>query len=160
MLVGEAPGDSEDLQGRPFVGPAGAMLDRALEEAGMDRKSVYVTNAVKHFKFEPRGKRRLHVKPGAGEIQACHWWLEEELRLVSPKLVIALGATAARALLGRVVTIAQTRGTALQLSATAHLWVTIHPSFLLRIPDESRKRAEYQRFVQELTDAHRWVSRN
>ena len=160
MLVGEAPGDSEDLQGHPFVGPAGAMLDRALEEAGMDRQSVYVTNAVKHFKFEPRGKRRLHVKPSASEILACNWWLNEELRLVSPKLVIALGATAARALLGRVVTIAQTRGSALQLSDTTHLWVTIHPSFLLRIPDEGRKRAEYQRFVQELTDAHRWVNSN
>ncbi|MFL6599975.1 MAG: UdgX family uracil-DNA binding protein [Steroidobacteraceae bacterium] len=159
MLVGEAPGDSEDLQGHPFVGPAGAMLDRALQEAGMDRKSVYVTNAVKHFKFEPRGKRRLHVKPSVVEIQACNWWLEEELRLVSPKLVIALGATAARALLGRIVTIAQTRGSALELG-DRHLWVTIHPSFLLRIPDEARKRAEYQRFVQELTDAHRWVSGN
>jgi uracil-DNA glycosylase family protein len=158
MLVGEAPGDSEDLQGRPFVGPAGAMLDRALEEAGMDRKSVYVTNAVKHFKFEPRGKRRLHVKPNAVELQACHWWLEQEMRLVSPKLVIALGATAARALLGRVVTIAQTRGSPIPLSATTHLWVTIHPSFLLRIPEEARKRAEYQRFVQELTDARRWIN--
>src|SRR5258708_35777375 len=131
MLVGEAPGDSEDLQGHPFVGPAGAMLDRALQEAGMDRKSVYVTNAVKHFKFEPRGKRRLHVKPNASEIQACNWWLEEEMRLVSPKLVIALGATAARALLDRVVTIAQTRGSPIQLNETTHLWVTIHPSFLL-----------------------------
>jgi uracil-DNA glycosylase family protein len=160
MLVGEAPGDSEDLQGHPFVGPAGAMLDRALHEAGMDRTSVYVTNAVKHFKFEPRGKRRLHVKPSAGEIQACNWWLEEELRLVSPKLVIALGATAARALLGRVVTIAQTRGSPLRLTDTRHLWVTIHPSFLLRIPDEAKKHAEYQRFVQELTEAHRWVSKN
>src|SRR6266702_1660408 len=156
MLIGEAPGDSEDLQGHPFVGPAGAVLDRALEEAGMDRQSVYVTNAVKHFKFEPRGKRRLHVKPSASEIQACNWWLKEELRLVSPKLVIALGATAARALLGRVVTIAQTRGSALQLSDTTHLWVTIHPSFLLRIPEEGRKRAEYQRFVKDLSDAHRW----
>lgn len=160
MLIGEAPGDSEDLQGHPFVGPAGAMLDRALEEAGLDRKSVYVTNAVKHFKFEPRGPRRLHVKPSAEEIQACHWWLEEELRLVAPKLVIALGATAARALLGRVVTIAQTRGTPIQLSDTTSLWVTIHPSFLLRIPDESRKKAEYERFVQELSDANRWISQN
>jgi uracil-DNA glycosylase family protein len=159
MLVGEAPGDSEDLQGHPFVGPAGAMLDRALEEAGMDRKSVYVTNAVKHFKFEPRGKRRLHVKPGAVEIQACNWWLEEELRLVSPKLVIALGATAARALLGRVVTIAQTRGTPLPLNETTSLWVTIHPSFLLRIPDEERRHAEYKRFVEELTEAHRWIGK-
>jgi uracil-DNA glycosylase family protein len=160
MLVGEAPGDSEDLQGRPFVGPAGAMLDRALEEAGMDRQSVYVTNAVKHFKFEPRGKRRLHVKPNAAELQACHWWLEQEMRLVSPKLVIALGATAARALLGRVVTIAQTRGSPIQLNDTTHLWVTIHPSFLLRIPEESRKRAEYQRFVQELTDARSWINKS
>ena len=160
MLVGEAPGDSEDLQGHPFVGPAGAMLDRALEEAGMDRKSVYVTNAVKHFKFEPRGKRRLHVKPSAVELQACHWWLEQELRQVSPKLVIALGATAARALLGRVVTIAQTRGSPIQLSDTMHLWVTIHPSFLLRIPEEARKRAEYRRFVEELIAAHRWVNEN
>jgi uracil-DNA glycosylase len=160
MLVGEAPGDQEDLQGHPFVGPAGAMLDRALEDAGMDRQSVYITNAVKHFKFEPRGKRRLHVKPNAGEIQACNWWLEQEMRLVSPKLVIALGATAARALLGRVVTIAQTRGSALPLSDTTDLWVTIHPSFLLRIPDERRRRAEYRRFVQELTEAHRLVSGN
>src|SRR5882757_5960537 len=157
MFVGEAPGDSEDLKGHPFVGPAGAMLDRALEQAGLDRKSVYVTNAVKHFKFEPRGKRRLHVKPSAEEIQACNWWLEEELRLVAPKLVIALGATAARALLGRVVTMAQTRGEAIPLSDTMHLWVTIHPSFLLRIPEGERKRAEYERFVQELTEAHRWV---
>lgn len=160
MLVGEAPGDSEDLQGHPFVGPAGAMLDRALQEAGMDRASVYITNAVKHFKFEPRGKRRLHVKPGAGEIEACHWWLEQELRLVSPKLVIALGATAARALLGRVVTIAQTRGSPIKLSDTTHLWVTIHPSFLLRIPEEAKKRAEYRRFVQELSDAHRWINQS
>jgi DNA polymerase len=135
------------------------MLDRALEEAGMDRKSVYVTNAVKHFKFEPRGKRRLHVKPGVVEIQACNWWLEEELRLVSPKLVIALGATAARALLGRVVTIAQTRGTPLPLNETTSLWVTIHPSFLLRIPDEERRHAEYKRFVEELTEAHRWIGK-
>jgi uracil-DNA glycosylase len=157
MLVGEAPGDSEDLQGHPFVGPAGAMLDQALQEAGMDRKSVYVTNAVKHFKFEPRGQRRLHVKPSITEVQACNWWLEEELRVVAPKLVIALGATAARALLGRVVTIAQTRGTPIELSETTHLWVTIHPSFLLRIPEEARKRAEYQRFVRELTDARRWL---
>jgi uracil-DNA glycosylase len=160
MLVGEAPGDSEDVQGHPFVGPAGAMLDRALQEAGMDRSSVYVTNAVKHFKVEPRGKRRLHVKPSASEIQACHWWLEQELRLVSPKLVIALGATAARALLGRVVTITQTRGSPIPLTETTKLWVTIHPSFLLRIPDEMVRRAEYMRFVQELTDASRWIARN
>jgi uracil-DNA glycosylase len=160
MLVGEAPGDSEDLRGHPFVGPAGAMLDRALQDAGMDRTSVYITNAVKHFKFEPRGKRRLHVKPSAAEIEACNWWLTQELRLVSPKLVIALGATAARALLGRTVTIAQTRGTPIKLSDATHLWVTVHPSFLLRIPEEALKRAEYRRFVQELTEAHRWTGAN
>jgi uracil-DNA glycosylase len=158
MLVGEAPGDSEDVQGRPFVGPAGAILDRALEEAGMNRDSVYITNAVKHFKFEPRGKRRLHVKPSATEIHACNWWLAQELRLVSPKLVIALGATAARALLGRVVTIVQTRGSPLRLNDTTSLWVTIHPSFLLRIPEEGRRQAEYKRFVQELSEAHRWIA--
>jgi uracil-DNA glycosylase family protein len=160
MIVGEAPGDSEDLQGHPFVGPAGAMLDRALEEAGMDRKAVYVTNAVKHFKFEPRGKRRLHMKPNAVEIQACKWWLEEEMRLVSPKLVIALGATAARALLGRVVTIAQTRGTPQTTPDGTTVWVTIHPSYLLRIPDGTRRHAEYKRFVKELTEAHRWIDEN
>jgi uracil-DNA glycosylase family protein len=158
MIVGEVPGDQEDLQGHPFVGPAGAMLDRALEEAGMDRQSIYVTNAVKHFKFEPRGKRRLHVKPSVAEIQACNWWLRQEMRLVSPRLVIALGATAARALLGRVVTIAQSRGNSITLNDTTSLWVTIHPSFLLRIPDEVRRRAEYARFVQELTGAHRWIA--
>src|SRR5215469_11886178 len=109
MLVGEAPGDSEDLQGHPFVGPAGAVLTRALHDAGLERHTVYVSNAVKHFKFEPRGKRRLHIKPSATEIEACHWWLDEELRLVSPKLVIALGGTAARALLGHPVTVSQVR---------------------------------------------------
>jgi uracil-DNA glycosylase len=160
MLIGEAPGDSEDLQGHPFVGPAGAMLDRALQEAGLNRQSVYVTNAVKHFKFEPRGKRRLHVKPSASEIQACNWWLKQEMRLVSPKLVIALGATAARAVLHRVVTIAQTRGSPIRLSDTTNLWVTIHPSFLLRIPDEAARRTEYMRFVQELTAASRWVAKH
>jgi DNA polymerase len=158
MLIGEAPGDSEDLQGHPFIGPAGAMLDRALEEAGMDRTSVYVTNAVKHFKFELRGKRRLHVKPSPAEIQACNWWLEEELRLVSPKIVIALGATAARALLGKVVTIAQTRGTPIKLNDDTSLWVTIHPSFLLRIPEEARRHEEYKRFVDELSEAHRQIN--
>ena len=160
MLLGEAPGDSEDLRGHPFVGPAGAMLDRALQEAGMDRQSVYVTNAVKHFKFEPRGKRRLHVKPSSAEIEACSWWLEQEMRLVAPKLVIALGATAARAVLGRVVTIAQTRGSPIRLKENVSLWVTIHPSFLLRIPDEVARRAEYGRFVNELRAAGRWIEQH
>jgi uracil-DNA glycosylase family protein len=157
MLVGEAPGDSEDLQGHPFVGPAGAILDRALQDAGLGRDSVYITNAVKHFKFEPRGKRRLHIKPSAGEIEACHWWLNEELRLMAPKLVMALGGTAARALLGHPVIVSQLRGAPTRLSATSHLWVTIHPSFLLRIPDDAQRRNEFARFVKELKDAVAWI---
>ncbi len=158
MLVGEAPGDSEDLKGQPFVGPAGALLDRALHEAGLDQSGVYITNAVKHFKFAPRGKRRLHVKPNAAEIEACHWWLAQELRLVKPTLVIALGATAARALLGRPVTIARVRGSAIPLSSTAHLWVTIHPSALLRIADAAKRRAEFARFVGDLNNAGAWFA--
>jgi uracil-DNA glycosylase len=160
MLVGEAPGDSEDLQGHPFIGPAGAILDRALKDAGLGRDSVYITNAVKHFKFEPRGKRRLHIKPSATEIEACHWWLGEELRLVAPKLVMALGGTAARALLGHPVIVSQLRGAPTRLSATAHLWVTIHPSFLLRVPDDAQRRSEYARFVKELRDAVAWIERH
>ncbi|MGA9370060.1 MAG: UdgX family uracil-DNA binding protein, partial [Steroidobacteraceae bacterium] len=160
MLVGEAPGDSEDLQGHPFVGPAGAILDRALQDAALGRESVYITNAVKHFKFEPRGKRRLHIKPSASEIEACHWWLGEELRLVAPKLVMALGGTAARALLGHPVIVSQLRGSPTRLSATAHLWVTIHPSFLLRITDDVQRRSEYARFVKELKDAVAWIERH
>ncbi|MBW4050593.1 MAG: UdgX family uracil-DNA binding protein [Proteobacteria bacterium] len=160
MVVGEAPGDSEDLQGHPFVGPAGAILDRALKDAGLGRDSVYITNAVKHFKFEPRGKRRLHIKPSANEIEACHWWLGEELRLVAPKLVMALGGTAARALLGHPVIVSQLRGAPIRLSATAHLWVTVHPSFLLRVPDDARRRNEYARFVKELNDAVAWIEKH
>lgn len=164
MLVGEAPGDSEDVRGHPFVGPAGAMLDRALAEAELDRKSVYVTNAVKHFKFEPRGKRRLHMKPSTTEIQACNWWLEEELRLVSPQVVIALGATAARALVKRPVTIAGMRGSPTPLESggrrQASLWVTIHPSYLLRIPDGTRRRAQYTRFVADLKQAAQSLARH
>jgi DNA polymerase len=160
MLVGEQPGDREDIEGRPFVGPAGLLLDRALSEAGIDRGRVYVTNAVKHFKFEPRGKRRLHIKPSASEIEACHWWLDEELRLVAPKLVMALGGTAARALLGHPVIVSQLRGSPTKLSATAHLWVTIHPSFLLRIPDDAQRRSEYARFVKELKDALAWIDKH
>lgn len=157
MLVGEQPGDVEDVEGRPFVGPAGAILDRALEEAEIDRDAVYVTNAVKHFKFEPRGRRRLHAKPNAAEIQACHWWLAQELRLVKPKLAVALGATAARGLLGRPVTIATMRGTAVPLNESTHVWVTIHPSYLLRIQDETARRSEYVRFVQDLQGAKEWI---
>ena len=159
MLIGEAPGDQEDLQGHPFVGPAGAMLDRALQDAGLGRGSVYISNAVKHFKFEQRGKRRLHIKPAASEIEACGWWLAEELRLVAPKLVMALGGTAARALLGHPVTVSQMRGSPTRLSAGTHLWVTIHPSFLLRIPDDAQRRVEYSRFVNELKLAQEWIAK-
>jgi uracil-DNA glycosylase len=159
MLVGEAPGDSEDLQGHPFVGPAGAVLERALPGAGISRTPRYVHNSVKHFKFELRGKRRLHIKPSATEIEACHWWLDEELRLVSPKLVIALGGTAARALLGHAVTVSQVRAAPMRLNPKSHIWVTVHPSFLLRIPDDEKRRTEYDRFVQEMRDAIEWVNR-
>lgn len=148
LFVGEQPGDQEDLAGRPFVGPAGRIFDRALEEAGIDRERVYVTNAVKHFKFVRRGKRRIHDKPDAGEIAACRWWLEQELALVRPPLTVALGATAARALFGKVVTISRLRGSGHKLPA-GETWVTVHPSFLLRVRDEDRE-AEYARFVADL----------
>lgn len=159
MLVGEAPGDSEDLSGHPFVGPAGAMLERALGAAGIDSDGVFITNAVKHFKFERRGRRRLHVKPTVGEINACHWWLGEELRLVGPRLVIALGASAARSLLGRSVTVSQLRGRTLALGEGLHARVTIHPSYLLRLPDEPSQQREYARFVEDLRDAQAWLQR-
>ncbi len=158
MLVGEVPGDAEDLAGHPFVGPAGTVLDHALAEAGLDRDSMYVTNAVKHFKFEQRGKRRLHMKPSIAEITACNGWLAEELRLVRPKLAVALGATAARGLLGRTVTIMSMRGRAMPLNETTHVWVTIHPSYLLRIPDEAPRRAELARFTDELRAVRGWLA--
>jgi uracil-DNA glycosylase family protein len=149
MLVGEQPGDQEDRIGRPFVGPAGQLLDRALADAGIDRSEVYVTNAVKHFKYEPRGKRRLHKKPADAEIAACHQWLERELELVSPALVVAMGATAARALLGRPTPIEINRGKLMPFTAGMQLLITVHPSYLLRVPDEARADA-YDRFVQDL----------
>ena len=150
VLVGEQPGDQEDAAGRPFVGPAGQLLDRALEEAQIDRASVYVTNAVKHFKYERRGKRRIHQTPETPEIQACRWWLDQELDLIRPRILVALGATAARAMLGKAVTISRTRGTPIPLDNGIEGWVTVHPSFLLRVPDEARKAAERKRFVEEL----------
>lgn len=149
MFVGEQPGDQEDRQGHPFVGPAGQLLDRALADAGIDRDSVYVTNAVKHFKWEPRGKRRLHKKPGDAEITACHQWLERELELVTPELVVAMGATAARALLGRTTPIEANRGRTMPFNAGMQLLITVHPSYLLRVPDAVRADA-YARFVQDL----------
>lgn len=148
LFVGEQPGDQEDLAGRPFVGPAGQLFDRALAEAGIDRKRTYVTNAVKHFKFERRGKRRIHEKPNAGEIAACRWWLQQELALIRPPLVVALGATAARSVFGKAVTISELRGGAHPLPEGGEAWVTVHPSFLLRVRDD--KEAEYARFVEDL----------
>ena len=150
MFVGEQPGDQEDLAGRPFVGPAGQMFDRALAEAAIDRSAVYVTNAVKHFKFEPRGKRRIHAKPGAGEIDACRWWVEQEQMLVRPRVTVALGATAARSLFGRVMTIGKERGRELRLADGGSAWITVHPSYLLRLPDPAQAEVEYARFVEDL----------
>lgn len=159
MFVGEQPGDAEDLAGHPFVGPAGAILDRALIDAGIDRRKVFVSNAVKHFKFEPRGKRRLHSKPNATEIEACRWWLTEELKFVTPKLIVVLGATAARSVLGHTVTISALRGLPTPYTSEAHVWVTVHPSYLLRIPDDAQRRAEYARFVSDLEGAKEWLAR-
>jgi uracil-DNA glycosylase family protein len=150
LFVGEQPGDQEDVTGRPFVGPAGAILDAALEQAGIDRASVYVTNAVKHFKFVQRGKRRIHNKPDAGEIEACRWWIEHEREIIRPAITVALGATAARSLLGKIVTISQVRGTPLQLESGGECWVTVHPSFLLRILEEDRKREQKALFLRDL----------
>jgi uracil-DNA glycosylase family protein len=150
MLVGEQPGDKEDIAGRPFVGPAGILLDRALHEAGVDRDHVYVTNAVKHFKFVPRGKIRLHQKPNTAEINACRPWYERERATVTPALVVALGATAAQCVLGRATTINKTRGRLLDLNDAAKALVTVHPSYLLRLPDADAKAREYARFVTDL----------
>jgi probable DNA metabolism protein len=150
MFVGEVPGDQEDIVGRPFVGPAGQLLDRAMEEAGIDRRAAYVTNAVKHFKFTPRGKRRLHQTPDGPEIQACRFWLDVERVRLAPSLIVALGATAARTVLGRAVTIGRERGRPIRLSDTETAFVTVHPSFLLRVPDEDAKRREYRAFVQDM----------
>jgi DNA polymerase len=150
MFVGEQPGDQEDLAGRPFVGPAGQLFDAALEKAGIDRSTVYVTNSVKHFKFVQRGKRRIHNKPDAGEIQACRWWIEHERALIRPPVTVALGATAARSLLEKTVTISRVRGSPLKLDDGSECWVTVHPSFLLRIPDEDRKREERKLFLRDL----------
>jgi len=157
MLVGEQPGDKEDLAGRPFVGPAGILLDQALQEAGIDRAKIYVTNAVKHFKNEPRGKRRLHKKPDADEIEACRWWLDRESALVRPRLTVALGVTAAGALMRRPVTIGRMRGQAIE-SESGRLWITVHPSYLLRLPDEASRQREFVRFVKDLEGAKSWLA--
>jgi uracil-DNA glycosylase family protein len=159
MLVGEQPGDKEDLAGKPFVGPAGRILGQALKEAGIARDDTFVTNAVKHFKHEMRGKRRLHKRPDNYEIERCKIWLDQERRLVRPAAVIALGVSAARGLTGKTVTIAKTRGKALSLPDGTMLFVTVHPSALLRIEDEKDKRMAYRQFVADLKNAAAAVSR-
>jgi DNA polymerase len=150
MLVGEQPGDAEDLAGHPFVGPAGKLLDRALQEAGIDRRLVYVTNVVKHFKWEPRGKRRIHAKPNAAEIAACRPWLETEIALVKPRVLVCLGATAAQALLGRSFKVSQQRGRFIPSSLAPRVTATVHPSSILRAPDEESRHSELERFVADL----------
>jgi uracil-DNA glycosylase family protein len=153
MLVGEQPGDYEDVAGKPFVGPAGKIMDQALEEAGIDRKAVYVTNAVKHFKWEPRGKRRIHKKPNSREIAACRPWLEAELRLVKPKLLVCLGATAAQAIFGPSFRVTRERGKVLSSKFAPRVLATVHPSSLLRQPDEESRKREYESFVIDLRAA-------
>lgn len=153
MMVGEQPGDQEDLSGRPFVGPAGKLLDRALEDAGIERSNTYVTNAVKHFKWEPRGKRRIHKKPSPREIAACRPWLEAELRIIRPRTVVCLGATAALAILGPKVRVLRDRGRAFSSPMAPRILVTIHPSMLLRLTDRSDAEREYDLFVRDLRSA-------
>src|SRR6476659_4878329 len=158
LMIGEQPGDYEDVAGKPFVGPAGKILDRALEEAGINRDEVYVTNAVKHFKWEPRGKRRIHQKPNSREIAACRPWLEVELRLVKPKLLVCLGATAAQAIFGPSFRVTRERGKVLSSKLAPRVLATVHPSSLLRQPDEESREREYKHFVSDLRAALRAAS--
>jgi uracil-DNA glycosylase len=150
MLVGEQPGDAEDLAGRPFVGPAGRLLDRALQDAGIDRRTVYLTNVVKHFKWEPRGKRRIHARPNTAEIAACRPWLETEIALVKPRVLVALGATAAQALLGKAFKVSRQRGKIVESPLAPLVTATVHPSSILRAPDEKARREEMRHFVADL----------
>jgi DNA polymerase len=159
MMVGEQPGDAEDVAGHPFVGPAGKLLDRALAEAGIDRRRVYVTNVVKHFKWEPRGKRRIHAKPNGAEIGACRPWLETEIALVKPRVLVCLGATAAQALLGRSFKVTQQRGQFVPSPLAPRVTATVHPSSILRAPDEERRHAEMKHFVADLARVARELSR-
>jgi DNA polymerase len=158
IFVGEQPGDQEDLAGKPFVGPAGKVFDAILDDAGVDRLKVYVTNAVKHFKFEPRGKRRIHSKPNAGEVQACRWWLDKELFVIKPDLVVALGATAAQSLLGKAVPVTKMRGEVIEREDGLRVFVTIHPSFILRIREAADKEAERERFLQDMRQVKRLMA--
>ena len=159
ILVGEQPGDQEDLAGKPFVGPAGKVLDKALAEAGVDRTEVYVTNVVKHFKNEPRGKRRLHKKPNRSEVEVCKVWLDQEIALVRPQLVLAMGVTAASALAGKAVTLSKLRGQEIAFADGQCGMVTIHPSSILRAPDEMRRRQAYAGLVKDLKQALKAVAR-
>jgi uracil-DNA glycosylase family protein len=158
MLIGEQPGDAEDLSGHPFVGPAGKLLDRALADAGIDRATVYLTNVVKHFKFEPRGKRRIHKKPRASEIGACRPWLETEIALVKPQVIVCLGATAAQALLGPAFKVTHQRGVVVASPFAARVLATVHPSSILRAPDEGARRLEMKQFTADLRAASRALS--
>jgi len=150
MLIGEEPGDREDIVGRPFVGPAGLVLDKALQGAGIDRAQIYITNAVKHFKNEPRGKRRLHKKPDASEIDVCRWWLDNELEIVRPAVAVALGTTAARALMRKALSINANRGRLIALPGGGKGLITVHPSYLLRLQEERDKRREFDHLVKDL----------
>ncbi len=150
VFVGEQPGDQEDIAGKPFVGPAGKLFDAILGEAGIERDKTYVTNAVKHFKFEPRGKRRIHSKPNAGEVRACRWWLDKELGFIRPKLAVALGATAALALAGKALPVTRMRGQTLAREDGLKVFLTVHPSFILRIREEADKQAERARFLADM----------
>ncbi len=155
VFIGEQPGDEEDRQGRPFVGPSGKLLDRALVEAGIDRTLVYVTNAVKHFKFEERGKRRLHKKPNGIEISACQPWLEAEIKLIRPEIIVCLGATAAQSIFGGAYRLTKERGQFVRNSWAPHATSTVHPSAILRAPDEEQRHMEYETFVDDLKKVQR-----
>jgi uracil-DNA glycosylase len=150
MLVGEQPGDQEDKQGRPFVGPAGRVLSQALDGAGIERKDTFITNAVKHFKWEPRGKRRLHKRPNVHEIEQYRWWLDLERQLIKPEIVVALGATALHSLYGKGIPVSHVRGRVIEMPDETRLLATVHPSYILRIQDEADKQAQYRAFVSDL----------
>lgn len=159
MFVGEQPGNEEDLTGKPFVGPAGKLLNQALEETGIDRSQVYVTNVVKHFKWEPRGKRRIHKKPNAQEIAACRPWLEAEIALVKPRVIVALGATAAQALLGPQFRVTKQRGQFIESTLAPYVMATVHPSSILRAPDDETRRLDYRSFVNDLKKLAQVINR-
>jgi DNA polymerase len=158
IFVGEQPGNDEDVTGRPFVGPAGKLLDRALQEAGIERSQVYVTNAVKHFKWEPKGKRRIHKKPNSREIAACRPWLEAELAVLNPKVLVCLGATAAQSLLGKNFKVTQQRGELISTELACHAVATVHPSSILRAPDEESRHEQYRLFVRDLVVAAKLIN--